>query len=399
MKSLPSRRFSRFGVSRSAGRTSAASVAAGDSAVSASLSTVVALPTSIADDGVDASTITVTALNAEGLPLSGFTVTPSSTGSSNTFTPTSAVTDSNGEATFSFTSTAQATKTISAVAGGVSITDTASVTVSASGAPAALFGADFSHGGLGTSTTAIGDNARFDTFGGSGLEVIASTGLDFPSGMDEVLRVTANSTHAGFALARKTGMTVPAVGVTRFYRAYWRPTFPDGLEDNQVHPVQDGQAGSMINWEWSVYQTSNPRTGSAITAGYYVHSFQMHTNNDFNTAFRFTPPELAKNATYRVEWAVARLTTTTFNLHVRIYNSAGTLILSDADFLSQNGAVSLADDPELLFNAVANLDGLNVGLNGIGGSAPPFPFVHSYQGGFITNDTDWCGAYIAGESD
>lgn len=265
--------------------------------------------------------------------------------------------------------------------------------------PPLIFASDFSQGGTGTGTTAITDNSRWNgTPGGSGLEVIAATGLDFPTDMARVLRVTAVSASTGFATIRKTGLGVLSVGASRYYRAYFRPVFPDGLEDNQVHPVQDAEAGSGINWEWALFQTTDPRTVSTpITAGHYLHAYQFGGANPFGT-FRFFPPEMLKGATYRVEWQVHRISTTEFNLHTRFYNAAGTLLYADADLTSQDGTVALSENPAILFNAVANLDGLNGGLNGIGGASPPFPFVHSYQGGFAISDTDWIGPYVLGET-
>ncbi len=95
------------------------SVSAGNSSVSASPSTV----------GVGAtSTITVTARDDNNNPVPGASVTLASSGSG-TISPETASTDGNGVATFSFSSTVAETKTITATAGGVVISDRATVTV------------------------------------------------------------------------------------------------------------------------------------------------------------------------------------------------------------------------------------------------------------------------------
>jgi len=98
--------------------------------VSASLSTVSAAPTTIpASSGASTTTITVTAKDENGNPVSGATVVLSATGSGNTLTQPAAPTGSDGGATGSLSSTAAASKTVSATINGLAITQTASVTV------------------------------------------------------------------------------------------------------------------------------------------------------------------------------------------------------------------------------------------------------------------------------
>ena len=103
----------------------------------ASQSSVAAAPTSITAcgtgcaAGTTASTITVTVRDALGNVINGATVTPSATGSSNTFAPATGTTDATGVFTTTFSSSKAEVKTISAVANGTAITQTAAVTVSA----------------------------------------------------------------------------------------------------------------------------------------------------------------------------------------------------------------------------------------------------------------------------
>jgi len=76
--------------------------------------------------------ITVTVRDAFANPINGASVTVSSTGTGNTFTPTAAgTTGSNGVFATKLSSTVAQAKTISAVANAVSITQTAAVTVNA----------------------------------------------------------------------------------------------------------------------------------------------------------------------------------------------------------------------------------------------------------------------------
>jgi hypothetical protein len=96
-------------------------------APSAKRSSVIAAPTSITL-GSGTSTITVTAVDANGGPLPGITVVPATDGSG-AFSPASGTTSAQGIATFSFSSPAAGTERISARADDVTINQTATITV------------------------------------------------------------------------------------------------------------------------------------------------------------------------------------------------------------------------------------------------------------------------------
>jgi protocatechuate 3,4-dioxygenase beta subunit len=96
--------------------------------VSAAQSAVAATPTAIAA-GTEISIITVTVHDYSGNPVSGATVTLSATGSGNTITQPAGPTDTNGVATGSLSSTAAGSKTVMAVADGVTLGQQPIVTV------------------------------------------------------------------------------------------------------------------------------------------------------------------------------------------------------------------------------------------------------------------------------
>src|SRR5207249_8840246 len=104
--------------------------AGGDGGVSASQSTVTASSSAITA-GSDTATITVTAKDASGTPISGATVVLAATGTGNTVTQPAAPTDANGVAIGTLSSTVAEVKTISAKANGTAITQTARVTATA----------------------------------------------------------------------------------------------------------------------------------------------------------------------------------------------------------------------------------------------------------------------------
>lgn len=102
------------------------------SPVSATQSTVSVSPGSItASSGSANAAITVTARDGSGSPVAGVSVNVSATGSGNSLTQPSGPTNSQGVATATLSSTAAEVKTISASVAGISLNQTASVTVQA----------------------------------------------------------------------------------------------------------------------------------------------------------------------------------------------------------------------------------------------------------------------------
>jgi hypothetical protein len=103
--------------------------------VSATTSTAVANPTTVAADGSSPSTITVTAMDAYGHPLAGQAVSLSVSGSGNTVS-TPAATAANGQTTATLTSTVGETKTITVTIGSTQINAQPTVTFTAQGVSA-----------------------------------------------------------------------------------------------------------------------------------------------------------------------------------------------------------------------------------------------------------------------
>jgi Big-like domain-containing protein len=125
-----------------AGQTAEASfsVTCTSTAPSASRSTMLANPKTIATAAT--STVTVTVKDANGAALPNINVVPSATGNGNKFTPTSATTNQNGVAKFTFSSTVAGDKTISATAGGVGLDDTEVISVFARSSSIEITGDD-----------------------------------------------------------------------------------------------------------------------------------------------------------------------------------------------------------------------------------------------------------------
>ena len=143
-------------------------------------STVVASPASIAA-GNETSTITVTAKDASGTPVSGATVVLAATGTGNTVTQPVGPTDGSGVATGTLSSTVKGTKTVSAMANGTGITQTAPVTVTAGPVSSAQ------------STVAAAPTTIVATSGSSTITVTAKDDFgNLVSGATVVLAATGN---------------------------------------------------------------------------------------------------------------------------------------------------------------------------------------------------------------
>lgn len=407
MKSLPSRRFGRFGISRSAGRSGGGVAETGggwaDKTVSASQSVVTVSPSTVVNDGSSTATVTVTLVNASGTPLSGKTVTLSSTGSNNTIVQPG-VTDSNGETTGTIASTTAEAKTVTAVSEGVTVTDTAAVTFTAT--PTLVMASSFKRGGLGSDVTDVQDGTYWDGnyTNNGGAEVVASTGTDFPADAN-VLRFMPQIGTAGAFIIEKESLGTPSVGTTRYYRWYWSHEWPytgDTDADN-THPIQDGTGGiGGTSWHWDIHTLSGDTT-YRVLLGVAVNNGE---NTFANAAWGLMTP-LDKSTVYRFELAIERLSTTTFGMHMRVYDASGTLLYDDSDFGAYNNGntPTLASNPTFTFrNAGSGVDGadtlslLKVGCNGIIDSVVSTQH-YADQTGFAISDEGWVGPYITGEAD
>ncbi|MBI4419336.1 MAG: Ig-like domain-containing protein [Gemmatimonadetes bacterium] len=166
--------------------------------VSGTRSTLTASPTSItASSGSSTSTVTVTARDAHDNPIAGASVSLAATGSGNTLSPASGTTDANGVFTATFSSTKAETKTLSATINGVGVSQTASVTVTASATLLAFTVQPTSTAAGATITPAVQVSAQ-DEFG--------NTATDFAGDVT----VTIGTNPGGGTLAGTT--TVAASG-------------------------------------------------------------------------------------------------------------------------------------------------------------------------------------------
>lgn len=252
-----------------------------------------------------------------------------------------------------------------------------------------IFNSDWSTA-TGTGASAIRDGSRWTI--AQQLEVVPSTGLDFPSANCLKVLIGTTSGVNSFPFMRKTGLGVPAVGTSRYYRWYSRVTIPDGMgeADSETHPHQDGNAASDCNWLFKVHHndgTNQWRPHFEISGGPYPY-------DDWFAGF------LNKNQTYRFEYQVHRTGANTFQIHIRVFDGGGAPVWSDSNWLTSDTRVPLNGQP-LNFRAVSNMDGFNAGLNGLGGTDWHPSVIYMYQGcvaikDSTNNSNDWIGPYSGG---
>jgi hypothetical protein len=99
---------------------------------------------------------------------------------------------------------------------------------------------------------------------------------------------------------------------------------------------------------------------------------------------------------------VHRIGATTYNLHIRVYDDDGVLVLSDSDFVNAagSGTADLSETPTFTFRDVNTLANFQCGTNGAfqGTVEGDHPVTFCHQGGFAVSAADWCGPYVSGEA-
>ncbi len=250
--------------------------------VSAAQSTVAAAPTSIpASSGASRATLTVTARDANGNPVSGATVVLAATGSGNGLTQPAAPTDASGVATGSLSSTTAEGKAVSATIAGVAVTQTAAVTVIAGPATQLAFTAQ-------PAITAVGEPI------GPPVQVTAqdaagNTATSFTGSVTAT--VTAGTGYSGTTLSGATTVaavagvsTFSALCIDRSGSGYTLTAATTGLPGATSAPfsvVPDG----LIQLAFTV-QPSTTQAGATIAPAVQVTMLDAQGNVNANPCFK-----------------------------------------------------------------------------------------------------------------
>lgn len=235
--------------------------------------------------------------------------------------------------------------------------------------------------------------------GNGGVDIASVSGKNFPTGIVNGVRNDRTSGSNFDWVGAQNVWAAPTVGQTLYGRMYGRNeiTSNTNLDYGACHPVEsygansggydfDGNGGYSFKignntdgtWDFVV---ATYGTGTQYYWGYNVAS----------PASSATNPALAKNHTYRFEWALTRTTGNTYTLQLRLYNESGTLIASGTDWKDNlnGGGVSL-DSSRTTTMIDTSIRGFRVGTNGgwgVGSSQ------YMYWSGLAFSLTDWCGPY------
>lgn len=364
--------------------------------------TLVCLETEVPDDGTTPANFELRIYDQQtGAPIPGVPASlidvVSDRGATDTVTVIDARSDRNGLVRITATSETPGTPTFSATVDNIAVTQTAGVEFTGDAPPAItpLFFSEWPT--TGTSDAAITDSDKWDDInspGGTGLEVIAATGLDFPT--TNCLRVSALQASLGYAFLRVSDMPTLAVDSRRYFRGYLRiaAATSAAVADPETHPHQDGNAASQINWGIWVYHNLGG-------AGKWTPQVRPQASANAWPNDRWqSDTALDKDATYRWEVMIHRTATATFKMETRWYTSVGEAVLTSINFFNQNSTLNLEEyvaSQVFALPNVASLTGLNAGLNGLSGTDYYPGIVYCYQGAIaVADDQGWIGSQLFG---
>lgn len=220
---------------------------------------------------------------------------------------------------------------------------------------------------------------------GRWLTVLSASGLGFPAGMTNVLRVELGASTVSQMLGIEGLWNTIADGGSIYFRYYQRVDFANGFDTGSMHHIQHDGHGT-IGSEWK------------ILTGVSGHvSFRLHAPpSDSNGAYDIKNTGAAvmnRTSVYRIEWHWTR-SGSNLAVEVRIYDSTDTLIATGADFLSANFGTPLTANNSLTPYTAATVQKLEVGNNGPNLSGRDHS-EYMYLAGFAVSFGDWLGSWNA----
>ncbi len=269
---------------------------------SASLSTVVASPSTVVADGVNTATVTVTLLGANAqsqtVPITGATVSLAQGTGHSTITPASTgsdVTNASGQATFTVTDSTGEPVTYTATGGGVTVTQTAMVTFSAptvSATASTVAASPTSVPADGTTKSTLTVTAR-DTAANpaplSGQTVTLSQSSGGHSTIATVSGTTNASGVATFTVTDSTGEAVTytavagGVTITATAQVTFTTSGPPSVAPAITSATSDSvPVGTAFNF--SVTTTGTPTPAISLASGSVLPAGVTLTDNGDGTA-------------------------------------------------------------------------------------------------------------------
>lgn len=242
-----------------------------------------------------------------------------------------------------------------------------------------------------------------DTF----LSVVSASGRGFPGPMANVLRVELDRNMSNSQMLQvDSAWTRPAVGEYLFIRSYDRLDMPVG-ESTNTHVMHIGS--STDGYGMRLFE-ANVAVGSDSTLR-VDYDFMFNQNNLGRGVGRFrdtlSNTDLNAYTTVRREMRFHRFHTDSLRAQIRIYDSAGGLLLTGSDFVCFASGTGGCNDiggyqndtiGQYAFNVDdwAKFENMEVGNNGAEAGDPASP-AYWYWGGIAVRvsatSTDWIGPY------
>lgn len=254
-------------------------------------------------------------------------------------------------------------------------------------APNLIFDSRWTNG-TGLGNTAVGDGGLWAVnqgVAGDQLEVISASGLGFPAGIVNVLRVRQEG-ESDFCDVQASGLPQPGAGSDRFYRLYTR--WDEGNQPAYDHGIEPIPGGCAVDWAIK----RQPRAGGV----HHYHQFGSTPSDPYYGLITSGGADilLSKTLAYRYEWHFHFLSTTTFKIgDIRIYDAAGSLLYDRTNFyhLDFPGNASWrldVRDPTFTIGATC-LQNFLLGNNGQSGWTATETY--TYHAHFAISDEDWVG--------
>lgn len=324
----------------------------------------------IEDDGADSCTLTIhvydtqTGATVPDIATARFSLS-GTTGL--TVTPFDSATGVVGSHRWTITSTTPDDYVIGATVDGVSITDTAALTVS--GVPLGtwtpLLQSDWSTA-TGVTSNAIGDGGIYSLstdFEDNGIVIAAPAGFDSTN----ALEVGSDGTRSGF-LDLSGALPEMVSGEVRNFRIKVQndhPTAAEGSTDNGHHGWQDGGGGGVQNWNL---------TDSTNFVGEWEPKILINAFYSYYIGSVGSPVRLDKGVPYTFEVQMEGTSSTQFTLKAWVYDADGTLLYGPSDFVTNQApyaGTSLATGSVYTYNYLPGTTSIHVGCNGDGNSNWP----------------------------
>jgi hypothetical protein len=271
-----------------------------------------------------------------------------------------------------------------------------------------LFQSDWSTA-TGSSDAAIRDTNQATPWtlgatGGGTLNVVSATGLGFPAGMTNVLRVARGPTSGGSSWAQLQNIPAINVGESLYYRVYLRnDLYENGVVvlNNAHHPIETAYLGGYADgFVWKLGTNGD---------GTYPLAWNMAPNQNSYPFDGYAPGRNSNGSmigeTYRLEWGLTKTAVNQYRINAHIYNSSGALVWDNTTILAQ-GINSSANCNFCSMASVTSPRTINdseitkfrVGTNG-GGPWTGFSTNHYfYFGGVAICKNNWCGPYTTNAS-